>query len=91
MSIWQNSTENYRESISMYHLCGAMLHHRAKISNYAIQPPGRATGLIGARRALELWLEDASSEDSETDVAIIDNHNGQKDMAELLRYRRRKK
>ncbi len=64
---------------------------RAKIGNYAIQPPGRATGLIGARRALELWMEDASPEDKDADVAIIDNHNGQKDMAELLRYRRRKK
>lgn len=79
--------ETYREHVRWIRNVAS----RAKIGNYAIQPPGRATGLIGARRALELWLEDASSESGDVDVAIIDSHNGQKDMAELLRYRRRKK
>lgn len=63
---------------------------RARMATYAVQPPGRATGLIGARRALELWLEETGSDIDGTEVSIIDNHNGQKDMAELLRYRRRK-
>ena len=62
---------------------------KAKISRYAVQPPGRATGLIGARRALELWLEESDQDGRDTQVAIIDNQSGQKDMAEILRYRRR--
>lgn len=64
---------------------------RANIDTYALQPPGRASGLIGARRALELWLEETKTDTGPTQVAIIDNHGGQKDMAELLRYQRRKK
>lgn len=59
---------------------------RAGVSSYAIQPPGRATGLIAARRALELWLDemDKSGFDGE-DVAIIDAPGAQKEMAEILR------
>ncbi|MCG8419331.1 MAG: hypothetical protein MJE77_15465 [Proteobacteria bacterium] len=63
---------------------------RARIDRYALQPPGRATGLIGARRALELWLEEVERDRGQADVAIIDNHSGQKDMAEILRYHRRR-
>lgn len=62
---------------------------RAGIGDYALQPPGRATGLIGARRALELWLEEAEADGREAEVAIIDNQSGQKDMAEILRYQKR--
>lgn len=61
---------------------------KARITRYAVQPPGRATGLIGARRALELWLAEAGADGQEADVAIIDNQRGQKDMAEILRYHR---
>ncbi len=61
---------------------------RARLRRYALQPPGRATGLIGARRALELWLEEADKDGHEADVSIIDNQSGQKDMAEILRYQR---
>ena len=77
----------YREQVRWIH--GVAV--RAKIGTYAIQPPGRATGLIGARRALELWLEESQANTSDREVAIIDNHSGQKDMAELLRYQRRKR
>ena len=80
------SEDVYREQVRWIHDVAV----RAKVSTYAIQPPGRATGLIGARRALELWLEEAGEED-ERPVAIIDNHSGQKDMAELLRYQRRQR
>ncbi len=62
---------------------------RAGVSSYALQPPGRATGLIGARRALELWLEE-SGHDGDNDVAIIDTQHGQKEMAEVLRYQDRR-
>lgn len=34
----------------------------AGITEYAIQAPGRASGLIGARRALELWIEEADKD-----------------------------
>ena len=63
---------------------------RAKLDTYAVQPPGRALGFIGARRALELWLEEADKEDYGEEIAIIDTHGGQKEMAELLRYRARR-
>jgi hypothetical protein len=63
---------------------------RARITRYAVQPPGRATGLIGARRALELWLEESEKDTHQADVAIIDSQSGQKDMAEILRYQRKK-
>lgn len=63
---------------------------RAKLEDYALQPPGRATGLIGARRALELWLEEADKDGHPARVAIIDSQDGQKDMAEILRYQKRK-
>ena len=58
---------------------------RAGVSRYAIQPPGRATGLIAARRALELWLDEAGKDDRREDVAIIDAPGAQKEMAETLR------
>lgn len=63
---------------------------RAKISEYALQPPGRATGFIGARRALELWLEEADKDGRDDDIVVIDTHGGQKEMAEILRYRQRR-
>lgn len=63
---------------------------RAKLERYALQPPGRATGLIGARRALELWLEQSEKDCYKAEVLMIDNHSGQKDMGELLRYHRKK-
>jgi hypothetical protein len=60
--------------------------HRAGLASYALQPPGRATGVIGARRALELWLEESEKARREEDVAVIDTPGGQKEMAEILRY-----
>jgi hypothetical protein len=61
----------------------------AGIKEYAVEPPGRATGLIGARRALELWL-DESAKDGVTPeaVTLVDSASGHKDMADLLRQRR---
>jgi|GEM_PF-387242 len=59
---------------------------RAGVTSYAVQPPGRATGLIAARRALELWLEEMDKDGLEDeDVAIIDAPGAQKEMAEILR------
>jgi hypothetical protein len=61
---------------------------QAGIEQYAIQAPGRATGLIGARRALELWIDEADRDDRTADVTLIDDPAGSKDMAELLRHAR---
>jgi hypothetical protein len=61
---------------------------RAGIKRYAVQPPGRATGLIAARRALELWLDVAGFDGIEAEVTILESASGQKEMAEALRQRR---
>ena len=61
--------------------------NRANIQAYATQPPGRATGLIGARRALDLWLDESDKDKRDGRVIIIEDHSGQKEMAEILRYR----
>ena len=61
---------------------------QAGISEYAIQAPGRATGLIGARHALELWIEEADRDQRDADVTLSADPAGSKDMAELLRHAR---
>ena len=63
----------------------------AGMTDFALQAPGRATGLIGARRALELWLDEAGvvgDASKAADVTLIDDPAGSKDMAELLRHAR---
>jgi hypothetical protein len=61
---------------------------RAGIRRYAVQPPGRATGLIAPRRALELWIETAKQDGLEHEVTVIESPSGQKEMQEALRGRR---
>jgi len=63
---------------------------RAGVSSYAVQAPGRASERIGARRSLELWMEEADKDDADADVAMIDSQAGHKEMAEVLRYRGRR-
>ena len=46
---------------------------RAGIRKYAVQPPGRATGLIAPRRALELWLEVAAADGHDAEVTIVES------------------
>jgi hypothetical protein len=58
---------------------------RARIRRYAVQPPGRATGLIAARRALELWLEEEASGEAKAEVSLIDTTGAHKEMADILR------
>jgi hypothetical protein len=59
---------------------------RAGITEWAFQAPGRASGLIGARRAIEIMLEDQLVVDQS--ITLIEDPAGQKDMAELLRSQR---
>jgi hypothetical protein len=55
---------------------------RAGMRDFAIQPPGRATGLIAARRALEMWIEEGDPADERS--LIIDSPAAHKDMGDLL-------
>jgi len=59
---------------------------RAGVADWAVQMPGRASGLIGARRAIEIVLEDPDL--SKQTMAIVEDPAGQKDIAELLRSQR---
>lgn len=55
---------------------------RASVQDYALQVPGRATGLIGARRAAELWRAEATK--SSCQVTLIDDEGTQKTMGDIL-------
>lgn len=55
----------------------------AGASDWSMQAPGRASGMIGARRAVELMLEDGGLGDQQ--VILLEDPAGQKDIAELLR------
>jgi len=59
---------------------------KANVSDWAMQAPGRASGLIGARRAVEIMLEEPVFTD--TAVTLLEDPSGQKDIAELLRAQR---
>ena len=59
---------------------------KAGITEWSIQMPGRASGLIGARRAVEMVLEDPLL--AEQPITILEDPSGQKDIAELLRGQR---
>ena len=58
----------------------------AGVKEWAMQPPGRASGLIGARRAIELMLEVDTL--ASQPLAVLEDPAGQKDIAELLRSQR---
>ncbi len=58
----------------------------AGVSDWALQVPGRASGLIGARRAVEILLEDDTLADQP--ITLLEDPAGQKDIAELLRGQR---
>jgi hypothetical protein len=58
----------------------------AGATEWAMQAPGRASGMIGARRAVELMLEDAAL--APHAVTLLEDPAGQKDIAELLRGQR---
>jgi hypothetical protein len=59
---------------------------KADVADWALQAPGRASGLIGARRAVELMLEHDPLHAHA--VALLEDPAGQKDIAELLRSQR---
>jgi hypothetical protein len=61
---------------------------RAGLRRYAVQPPGRALGLVAPRRALELWLEVAAADGFPAEVTLLESASGQKEMAEVFRARK---
>lgn len=58
----------------------------AAIKDWSLQLPGRASGLIGARRAIEIVLEEQLLVDQP--ITLLEDPAGQKDIAELLRSQR---
>jgi hypothetical protein len=58
---------------------------------YALVPPGRSTGRLSARRALEIYLEAANgagqADLAAADVVVVESVAGQKEAAELTRGR----
>lgn len=58
----------------------------AGAADWSMQAPGRASGVIGARRAVELMLEDATL--AAQSITLLEDPAGQKDIAELLRSQR---
>jgi len=58
----------------------------AGVTEWALQAPGRASGLIGARRAVEIILDEPALADQT--VTLLEDPAGQKDVAELLRGQR---
>jgi hypothetical protein len=60
---------------------------KAGSTDWALQAPGRASGLIGARRAVEIILEDQQL--VEQPITLLEDPAGQKDVSDLLRSTRR--
>jgi hypothetical protein len=53
------------------------------VARYALVPPGRSTGRLSARRALELYLAEAGA----GELMVVESPAGQKEAAELARAR----
>jgi hypothetical protein len=52
---------------------------------YALVPPGRSTGRLSARRALEIYLGEAQRLHAAADVVVVESVAGQKEAADLAR------
>jgi hypothetical protein len=57
--------------------------HKLGAARYALVPPGRSTGRLSARRALEIFMSDNGA----AEVVVIESTAGQKEAAELARTR----
>ena len=55
---------------------------------YALVPPGRSTGRLSARRALEIYIDEAQKANVAIDVVVVESVAGQKEAAELARQPR---
>lgn len=61
---------------------------QAGVRDFALEAPGRAMGVVGARRALEIVIDETDR--GEGTVLLIDNPAGHKDMADVLRLQGRR-
>ena len=59
---------------------------KASVGECAMQLPGRSLGLIGARRAIELVLDEPLLR--AMNLTIVDDTAGNKDIADVLRQAR---
>jgi len=64
----------------------ALAAARMNLKRYAMVPPGRSTGRLSARRALELYLEVAGQNEGR-EVVVVESSAGQKEAAELARHK----
>ena len=55
---------------------------------YALVAPGRSTGRLSARRALEIYLAEAARVGARADVVVVESVTGQKEAADLARQPR---
>jgi hypothetical protein len=60
---------------------------RMNLKRYALVPPGRSTGRLSARRALELYLAAAAEADHQRELVVVESTAGQKEAAELARVK----
>jgi hypothetical protein len=59
---------------------------RLGLARYALAPPGRSTGRLSARRALELYLDEArQGAHAPGELIVIESPAGQKEAADLAR------
>jgi hypothetical protein len=59
---------------------------RLGLQRWAVAPPGRSTGLLSARRALEIFLSEADRVGPPAaELVIVESAAGQKEAAELAR------
>jgi hypothetical protein len=63
--------------------------HRLGVERWALPLPGRNTGRIAARRALDLWLAEVGDAAAPEEVWLVEPVPAQKDLSELLGRRLR--
>ena len=65
--------------------------HKLGNPRFALVPPGRSTGRLSARRALEIFLDEATKAQAQqkpaAELVVIESVAGQKEAAELARSR----
>jgi Cytosol aminopeptidase family, N-terminal domain len=64
----------------------ALTAARLNVPRYALVPPGRSTGRLSARRALELYLEVAGQHEGQ-ELVVVESPAGQKEAAEATRHK----
>jgi len=61
---------------------------RVATARYALVLPGRSTGRLSARRALEIFLDEAQATHAGAEIIVVESVAGQKEAAELAQKAR---